>query len=128
MNLFTKDLNSLDDIYRFNLQDNNRTTNYDSGSPKIFLPRTFTQYQNSVYFKLDDFTGAETLPTSGFTGIKVNSESNTKLSWSIYDYVATNVNPSLVTASTACEYDVFLYISNMFQITNGDLIVVNSSM
>lgn len=55
------------------------STKFDGGVPCIFKPFSFTQYQNSLIFKLDDFQNAEGLPTAGFTGINVNGLSNTNL-------------------------------------------------
>ena len=55
VNIFTKQLNNLSEIYRLNIMDNNQTTQFSSGAPAINRPETFTKYNNAIYIKLDDF-------------------------------------------------------------------------
>lgn len=38
--------------------------------------------------------GAEELPSAGFTGISIDPQSNTNISWNITDYTPTTQKPT----------------------------------
>ena len=68
--------------------------------------------------------GAEAIPTAGFSGIRLDKDSNANLRWNMYTYAAKDQNPVISSASTAVAYDVMIYWSNMFTITElGDLVI-----
>lgn len=122
--MFTDQLNSMTDLYRFITMDGNQAANFNGGSLDMMKVDRFLQYFNQVYLKLDDYINVETVPTAGFTGITLDSNSNTVVHWKLADYAANSQDPTTVTSSTAIHYDIIQYISSMFAITKGgDLIV-----
>lgn len=123
-NLFTKQAQTLQDLYRINCFDNNQSTSFYSGCPEIFSIHNFLKYNNSVYIKLDDYSGGEQVPAAGFTGISISQQSNAQVSWQLANYSAATINPVVDSTSTAVSYEVICYYSDIMQITpSGDVYV-----
>ena len=108
--------------------DGNQTMRYGQGAPLINQPYTFLQYQNAVYIKLDDYINNEANPTAGFTGIKTDAASNTKIQWQFSNYSAATQNPVIIDDTTAVNYDIMYYISSMFTISKGGDLMITINM